>query len=52
MAKKNLTNKSKTDGTFLRLTPDFKKRVKIYAIKNNKTMTDVFVEAVEEKIKS
>lgn len=50
MTKTNLTKKSKTTGTFIRLTPDFKKRAKIYAIQNSITLTDLFIDSVEEKI--
>ena len=50
MTKKNLTVTSKSEGTFIRLTPDFKKRAKIYAINNNLTLTDLFINAVEEKM--
>lgn len=50
MAKKNLTKKSKTAGTFVRLTPEFKKRAKIFALNNDLTLTSLIIEAVEEKM--
>tara|TARA_R110002020_G_scaffold453632_2_gene668631 strand:- start:3379 stop:3537 length:159 start_codon:yes stop_codon:yes gene_type:complete len=52
MAKKNLTVKKKTQGTFLRFTEDFKKRAKIYAIENGLTLTSLITNAVEQKMKS
>ena len=50
MGKTNLTVKRKTAGTYIRLTPEFKKRAQIYAIENNISLTDLIVDSVSEKI--
>lgn len=52
MGSKNLTIKKKTAGTFIRLTPDFKKKAQIYAIENGITLTDLIVNSVNEKMNS
>jgi len=52
MSKTNLTTVKKKAGTFIRLTEDFKKRAKIYAIQNGLSLTDLFINSVEEKMKS
>ena len=50
MAKQKLTVRRKTEGTFIRLTPEFKKRAQIFAIENNTTLTDLIVNSVEKVI--
>lgn len=50
MSKTNLTKRAKSEGTFVRLTPDFKKKAKIYCIENGMTLTDLFVNSVNEKM--
>jgi len=52
MGKTNLTKKTKTAGVFLRLTPDFKKKAQIYAVKNDTTLTDLIIESLIDKMKS
>jgi len=50
MKNKNLTTKRKTAGTFVRFTPEFKKRAQIFAIENGLNLTSLIIEAVEEKM--
>jgi hypothetical protein len=52
MSKTNLTTVKKKTGSFIRLTEDFKKRAKIYSIENGISLTDLFINSVEEKMKS
>jgi|TARA_R110000787_G_scaffold261374_1_gene366716 Cdc6-like AAA superfamily ATPase len=52
MAKTNLTSKKKEAGTFIRLTTEFKKRAKVYAVENDMTLTDLFINSVEKMMKS
>tara|TARA_R110000772_G_scaffold188838_4_gene299950 strand:- start:8261 stop:8422 length:162 start_codon:yes stop_codon:yes gene_type:complete len=51
MTKTRLVKKAKkTAGTFLRLEPEFKKKIQIYAIEQGLSLTDLFINSVNEKM--